>query len=137
MYKIISRRTIRILFITVLIAAFLICEFILSVNKEINRTDLNSLIADLGISIDEDSVVSVEVYIPQNFNETYTEYNLLQQKAGYNLREYAGKKVLKTTYKLNGNDEYVLNLLTYKNRIIGGDISSLLSGGEILPLTSG
>ena len=137
MYKIISRRTIRILFITVLIAAFLICEFILSVNKEINRTDLNSLIADLGISIDEDSVVSVEVYIPQHFDETYTEYNLLQQKAGYNLREYAGKKTLKTTYKLNGNDEYVLNVLTYKNRIIGGDISSLLSGGEILPLTSG
>ncbi len=78
-----------------------------------------------------------EVEIPYKFSDVYEQYNSLQQKAGYNLKEYCGKKVVHYTLKLSDetrNDVYA-HLLVYNGYVIGGDISAIaVDDGYMLPL---
>ncbi len=75
-----------------------------------------------------------QVTIPVKFDPIYEKYNDLQMKEGLNLEKYKGKTVKKYTYLVSNHDyEGVVyaNLLIYKNRVIGGDICSAVSGGFI------
>lgn len=84
-----------------------------------------------------------EVLIPAEFDETFSAYNALQQEAGGDLSPYRGQRVKCWTYTvLNypGVETVQANLYEYKERIIGGDISSTVLGGfshGLLPLTVG
>ena len=74
------------------------------------------------------------VYIPLEFKQVYNRYNDIQKEAGYDLSLYKGEKVTLYTYKLKENPEYFINLLVYKDRVIGGDISSVSLDGKMFPL---
>ena len=68
-----------------------------------------------------------EVLIPDEFDEVFERYNKIQKEAGMDLSPYHGKRVKCWTYRvLNIPDqgEVMANLYVYKNKIIGGDISS-------------
>jgi hypothetical protein len=73
-----------------------------------------------------------QITIPVKFDPIYEKYNDLQIKEGLNLKNYKGKTVKKYTYLVNNHDyEGIVyaNVLIYKNRVIGGDICSAVSGG--------
>lgn len=70
-----------------------------------------------------------EITIPCEFDQVYQKYNDLQKEQGFDLFKYRGKRVKRWTYVVTNypGAEGVLvraNLLIYRNRIIGGDISS-------------
>lgn len=94
-----------------------------------------SFLKSLGVSADEKSETLKAVTVPTEFHSVYKRYNELQKKAGYDLFEYKGAKATLYTYTVQGGEiGYCANLLVYKNRIIGGDISSASLDGEMLPL---
>ena len=98
-----------------------------------------SFIKSLGLEPDDSNVQSKTVTIPVSFSDVYKNYNALQKQAGYDLTKYKGVSVAVYTYPVgkisaDNDDEYYVNLMVYKNRVIGGDISSHNFYGEMLPL---
>jgi len=74
-----------------------------------------------------------EVIIPAEFDAVYTDYNATQQAQGFDLEPYAGKRCKRYSYVIANYpdcpDEVRANLLLYKDRIIGGDVCSVLQDG--------
>lgn len=97
-------------------------------DKEDGRRDF---ISQFGLSSGE-LYGSSAVYIPVEFNNTYSKYNELQKKQGLDLSKYTGEKCTRYVYSLkdceiDGNKAYI-TIIVYKGRVIGGHISSLEYG---------
>lgn len=94
--------------------------------------------ASVGCDVDETAVSVKQVRIPDEFSEVYKQYNALQKQAGYDLEGYKGCTVTLYTYKvLQGGiagEETFVNLIVYRGRVIGGDISTAALDGSMLPL---
>jgi len=87
-----------------------------------------------GWDIVDEPLESTEVIIPSEFDETYENYNLLQQTQGFDLSKYKGKKVTRYTYSVKNYptesaENVCATLLVSNKKIIGGDISSTSLGG--------
>lgn len=95
-----------------------------------------TFLEELGYKADPNPVFSDEVIIPEEFDSVYEEYNALQKSQGLNLEKYKGKTVMRYTYVLNeeGENKSYATLLIYKNRIIGGDITTLGENGQVARL---
>ncbi len=91
-------------------------------------------ISGLGYTADETAVSVKEIVIPESFSDVYTEYNRLQQTAGFDLSRYRGDSACVYTYRLSDSEETVINLIVSDNIIIGGDISSVRIDGEMKAL---
>ncbi len=82
----------------------------------------------------EGEVESVEFTLPEEFDRILLGYNEIQREQGLDLSRYKKKKVTRYTYTvLNyGTEEKVYaNLIVYRGRVIGGDISSAEPGGFV------
>lgn len=101
--------------------------------KNINSTeDQINFLKQFGWEVEKDARNIEQVTIPIKFDPIYETYNRLQIQEGLDLKKYKGKTVKKYTYLVNNHDyEGVVyaNLLIYKDRVIGGDISSAVVGG--------
>ena len=90
---------------------------------------------DLGWQVTTSPAETGQVRIPDAAGEVFDRYNLLQKSQGYDLTEYAGKKVMRYVYKINNypgaTEPVYATLLVYKNRIIGGDVTDTAPGGQI------
>lgn len=77
--------------------------------------------------------VEMEVQIPKEFDEAYTEYNALQQQQGLDLAKYRGKRVMLYSYPLQNypgdTKDVTASLVLYKNRVIAADVSSADTNG--------
>lgn len=103
--------------------------------KILTNEDRVNVINSLGYDVIPDAVEVKEITIPKTFSDVYTEYNKLQQKAGYNLLNYSGYDVVIYKYKLSGTaDEMFVNIIICDGLLIGGDVSAARLGGEMLPL---
>lgn len=101
-----------------------------------------AFIKSLALVPDEDNAEKKQITIPETFSAVYSNYNDLQKKSGYDLSAYKGASALVYTYPVGkisqeNDDEYYVNLIVYKGRIIGGDICSRNFNGEMLPLGKG
>lgn len=81
------------------------------------------------------------VRLPDTPDETLLEYEALQRTADMSLLPYCGKTVELRSYTVadHAAGEAVAHLYMYKNRIVGGDISSPTAGGfceALLPRTA-
>ena len=78
---------------------------------------------------------SSQVRIPENSSEVFDRYNNLQKSQGYDLTQYAGKKVMRYVYRLNNypgaTEPVYATLLIYKDRVIGGDVCSASVDGFV------
>lgn len=86
----------------------------------------------LGYEVEASQASVREVLIPDSFDEVFGKYNQIQKDAGMDLTPYQGKRVKCWTYRiLNVPDqgEVVANLYVYKEKIVGGDISSAALDG--------
>ena len=91
----------------------------------------------LGWQVDTEPLEIEEVIIPDKFDEVYSKYNELQKASGFDLEKHRGDKCKRYCYKVKnykGEDDVVMNMLIYKNKLIGGDISSRELGGFMEPL---
>ena len=72
---------------------------------------------------------------PTASSDVFERYNALQKSQGYDLSEYAGKKVMRYVYKINNypgaTEPVYATLLVYKNQIIGGDVTDTAAQGKI------
>ena len=88
-----------------------------------------------GWQVQETPTETQEVRIPEEFNEVFTRYNQLQQSMGFDLSDYAGKSAKRYVYAVtnhpSGNPDYYATVLIYKNKIIGGDVTSTAQGGKM------
>ena len=97
-----------------------------------NNDERTAYLKNLGYDIDSQSPTVKEVLIPDEFDEVFERYNKIQQEAGMNLKPYHGKRVKCWTYRvLNVPAQGLVqaNIFVYKNKIIGGDISSTALDG--------
>ena len=87
-----------------------------------------AFLAFYGWQTEEDAREFYEVTVPKEFDKVYEHYNELQKAQDFDLRKYRGKQVMKYSYVVTNYPDYdgavYATLLVYKNRIIGGDISS-------------
>ena len=78
---------------------------------------------------------AAEFRIPSNFDAVMEKYNDIQRQQGMNLEKYKNKQVTRYTYVVldaDGNEtENLLSLIVYKDRVVGGDISSTQNGGFV------
>lgn len=136
----------------VALAAAVVCGVLLtgSVLAEGRDAAASAAVSPKGIKTNEDRIaylssygwmvsdqpVSVEeLIIPEEFDDTYRQYLELQATQGFDLTEYAGKRVKRYTYQVNnyptGESGIQAGLLIYKNTVIGGDVLSAQLGGFI------
>lgn len=97
-----------------------------------------AFLTDLGYQVDSKAPEVKEVLIPDEFDDVFTKYNQLQKDAGMDLQPYHGKRVKCWTYKIVNNPdqgEVQANLYVYKDKIVGGDISSTALDGFMHGLT--
>ncbi len=76
-----------------------------------------------------------QVYIPSEFNDTYTQYNNLQIRQGLDLERYKGRECTLHIYKLKDykidyEDTYI-TIIVYKGAVIGGHISTAVSNSPM------
>ena len=92
-------------------------------------------LTDLGWDVTTSPTDSSQVRIPAASSDVFERYNALQKSQGYDLSEYAGKKVMRYVYKINNypgaTEPVYATLLVYKNQIIGGDVTDTAAQGKI------
>ena len=90
---------------------------------------------DFGWDVTTSPVETGQVKIPEQSSEVFDRYNALQKSQGYDLTEYAGKKVMRYVYKINNypgaTEPVYATVLVCKNRIIGGDVTDTAAKGQI------
>ena len=78
---------------------------------------------------------SSQVRIPEEATEVFDRYNQLQKRQGYDLKDYAGKKVMRYVYEINNypgaSEPVYATLLVFRNQVIGGDITDTAAGGKV------
>lgn len=78
---------------------------------------------------------SGQVKIPSESSRMFERYNALQKSQGYDLSQYAGKKVMRYVYQINNypgaTEDVYATLLVYKEQIIGGDVTDTSGKGKM------
>ncbi len=96
-------------------------------------------LAGYGWQVAENPLAVEELIIPKEFDDSYTEYLALQSGQGFDLTRYPGKRVKRYTYEITnyptGETGVQVNLLIYKNRVIGGEVLSPRMDGFLHGLT--
>ncbi len=89
-------------------------------------------ISQFGWNTDEEPCEVREIMIPEEFDEVYENYNIIQKEQGLDLSEYKGKRVKRYTYTIRNypgyseEDECVrINLLVSDGTVVGGDVCSV------------
>lgn len=95
-------------------------------------SDRLQFLSQFGWEVDSDPLEARDIMIPAEFDETYAEYNDMQQSLGFDLLDYRGCAAKKWVYAVKNYPGIANNvtatLLIVDGKVIGGDISS--SGKE-------
>ena len=90
--------------------------------------DVADFIGQFGWSVSEKPIEVKEVTIPAEFDRIFTSYNEIQKQQGLDLSKYKRKNVMRYTFELTNYKDYegkvYVNILVYRNRVIGGDVCS-------------
>ena len=68
-----------------------------------------------------------EITMPKDFPDVLKQYNELQRQQGFDLEEYAGKKLTLYTYRITNHpdaEEADASLYVYRSELVGGDVHS-------------
>ena len=97
-----------------------------------------AFIKQFGYEIGEAPVSEAEFNMPTVFDRVSTDYNEIQRRQGLDLTKYGGKKVSRYTYEVKNYEGYegtvLANIIVYRDRVIGCDISSESPSGFVEPL---
>ena len=97
--------------------------------------DAASFLSQFGWVVDAGSAETKEVTIPAQFDKVFAGYNEMQKSQGLDLSKYKKKDVTRYTFTVTNYDGYegavYANVLTYRGRVIAGDICSADVSGFI------
>lgn len=90
--------------------------------------DRVEFLEQFGWTVDSTPVEEKEIVIPSEFDQVMSDYNNMQKQQGLDLEKYRRKTVTKYTYNVTNYENYTgtiyANILVYRGRVIGGDIST-------------
>lgn len=93
-----------------------------------------------GWTVEQNPISVEELLIPEEFDDTYTDYLALQSGQGFDLSKFCGKRVKRFAYVITnyptGEEGVQAGLLVYKNTVIGGEVLSSQIDGFIHGLTA-
>ena len=100
-------------------------------------------LSDLGWQVAPEPAAVEELLLPSEFDDSYRDYLALQTEQGFDLTRLAGKRLKRYTYQVTNYPgdagDVQVNLLIYKNSVVGGEVlSSKLDGflhGLSMPTT--
>ncbi|MBQ8275287.1 MAG: DUF4830 domain-containing protein [Clostridia bacterium] len=88
--------------------------------------DRLEFLRQFGWEVRPEPLEQAEVTIPGEFDKVYAGYNEIQKNQGLDLGRYKNKTVSRYTYEVLNYPDYegrvLVNLLVYRNRVIGGDV---------------
>ena len=87
-----------------------------------------------GLTVDASLRTVRTVVIPESFDETWAQYNTLQQSQGFDLRAYRGRQVSVWSYPLTKSSARYANLMTCDDAIIAADVADAALDGTMEPL---
>ena len=100
-----------------------------------NNEDRIKFLRHFGWEVTPEPTDTVNVTVPESFDEIFTGYNELQKKQGLDLTKYKGKAVTRYTYSVTNytghEGDVFATLLVFKGRVIGGDVCSADQNGFI------
>ena len=104
------------------------------------KEDRLEFLSQFGILVAADSESAESFVIPASLDRVMLAYNEIQKAQGLDLSGYCRKKVQRYTYtvenyKQSGITVYA-NVIVYRHRVIGGDVSALEAGGFVIPFTA-
>ena len=92
-----------------------------------------------GWTVSAEPITVEELILPEEFDDTYSQYLALQESQGFDLTDYRGRRVKRYTYEVTnyptGASGVRAGLLIRRNTVIGGDVLSAQPGGFIHGLT--
>ena len=104
-------------------------------DKVYSNSDRVEFISKFGWTVAQTPIEEVLVSIPAEFDTVYIGYNDIQKAQGLNLAKYKGKEVVRYTYEVTNYEDYegtvYVNLLVYRNKVVGGDVCSADAAGFI------
>lgn len=90
---------------------------------------------NFGWEVTSSPLESGQVKIPEAGSQAFDRYNNLQKSQGYDLSQYAGKKVMRYVYQVNNypgaTEPVYATMLVYKNEVIGGDVTNTTGRGKM------
>lgn len=93
-----------------------------------SNDDRINFIKQFGWEVDPQTVVEQEVEIPKEFDKIFSAYNEIQRRQGLDLSSFKKKSVMRYTYAVTNYPDYEgtvhINILVYRNTVIGGDVCS-------------
>ena len=102
--------------------------------------DRVGFLTEYGWQVKEEPIATEELIIPEQFDDSYTDYLSLQNAQGFDLTKYAGKRVKRYTYEITnyptGESGVQVNLLIYKNTVVGGEVLSAQPDGFLHGLSA-
>ena len=100
-----------------------------------NNEDRINFIKQFGWEVDAQPLKEQEVTIPKEFDKIFATYNEIQRKQGLDLSSFKKKNVMRYTYTVTNYPDYdgevYVNILVYRNKVIGGDVCSADVNGFI------
>ena len=93
-----------------------------------SNDDRIEFLKQFGWEVDPQAVAEKQVVIPSEFDSIFAEYNEIQRRQGLDLNAFKKKSVMRYTYTVKNypgyDGEVLVNILVYKNTVIGGDVCS-------------
>ena len=97
--------------------------------------DRLEFLRQFGWEVRPEPLEQTEVVIPGEFDKVYAGYNEIQKNQGLDLGRYKNKTVSRYTYEVTNYPDYagrvLVNVLIYRNRVIGGDVCTADLNGFI------
>ena len=94
-----------------------------------------AFLSQFGWQTAEAAAENVSFVLPEEFDRVMLGYNEIQRAQGLDLSRYKKKTVERYTYEITNYDGYegkvYANLIVYRGRVIGGDISSADPNGFV------
>lgn len=104
-----------------------------------NESSRRSFLEELGWQLASEGEKAGELVLPKSFDRVLTGYNEIQRKQGLDLTKYSGKTLERYTYVVTNYPDYEgtvhANLLIYRGKVVGGDISASGEKGFVNGLT--
>ena len=90
--------------------------------------DRINFLKQFGWEVEAEPVKEQQVVIPGEFDKIFSAYNEIQRTQGLDLSAFKKKAVMRYTYVVknypNYDGEVYVNILVYRNIVIGGDVCS-------------
>lgn len=108
-------------------------------DKVRSNGDRVEFLEQFGWKVERRPVKECVVTVPKDFDALMTSYNALQKNLGLDLENYAGRDVVRYTYRVTNypgaEGDVFANVMIYKGTVVGGDVCSTEGEGFIKDLT--